>query len=259
MSFARGLVSQFEVVHALALRETRTRFGAHQLGYLWALVEPVLMVVTFIVVFMVVDREAPEGMDLFSFMTTGILPYVVFSNSLNQVANAISGNKALLFYPHVQPLDLVIARSLLELMTGAAVLIALMGSHALWSRDLHVVNPLYIVGGWFFAGMLGTVFGLVFCSLAEYSPAIERARSPLMRPMFWISGVFFTVDHVPVELRETALINPLLHCTEMFRAGFFASHDTTHVDVGYVLLWIVVVGFAGLALERNIRRRIQLT
>jgi len=35
--FLRGLVVQGEVIHALILRETRTRFGAYQLGYLWAL------------------------------------------------------------------------------------------------------------------------------------------------------------------------------------------------------------------------------
>lgn len=259
MSFARGLVTQFEVVHALALRETRTRFGAHQLGYLWAVLEPVLMVVTFIVVFLVVGRSAPDGMDLFSFMTTGILPYLVFANSLNQVANSISGNKALLFYPHVQPLDLVIARSVLELVTGAAVLIALMGAHALLTRSISIVEPLQVVGGWFLAGMLGTVFGLVFCSLAEYSNAVDRARGPLMRPLFWISGVFFTVSHVPDNMRDTALINPVLHCTELFRAGFFSSQDATYVSVPYVLLWIVLVGFVGLALERNVRRRIRLT
>ena len=259
MSLARGLVSQLEVVHALALRETRTRFGQNQLGYLWAVIEPILMVVTFIIVFVVVGQEAPPGMDLFSFMTTGILPYVVFINSLNQVANSIAGNKALLFYPHVQPLDLVIARSLLELVTGAAVLIALMGAHALWTREVIAVEPLQIVGGWFLAGMLGTVFGLVFCALAEYSAAVDRARGPLIRPMFWISGVFFTASQVPESLRETALINPVLHCTELFRAGFFASHEATHASVGYVLVWIILVGFVGLSLERNVRRRIRLT
>jgi capsular polysaccharide transport system permease protein len=226
---------------------------------LWAVVEPVLMVVTFIIVFVVVGRPAPDGMDLFSFMTTGILPYIVFANSMNQVANSIAGNKALLFYPHVQPLDLVIARSVLELITGAAVLIALMGAHALWTRTIHIVEPLHVVGGWFLAGMLGTVFGLVFCALAEYSNAVDRARGPLMRPLFWISGVFFTVSHIPESMRDTALINPLLHCTELFRAGFFATQDTTYVDVPYVLLWIVLVGFVGLALERNVRRRIDFT
>lgn len=259
MSFARGLVTQFEVVHALALRETRTRFGAHQLGYLWAVLEPVLMVVTFIVVFMIVKRPAPEGMDLFSFLTTGILPYLVFANSMNQVANSIAGNKALLFYPHVQPLDLVIARSVLELITGAAVLIVLMGGHALWSKEFVMDEPLQVIGGWFLAGMLGTVFGLMFCALAEYSNAVDRARGPLMRPLFWISGVFFTADHVPEAMRPTSLINPLLHCTDLFRAGFFESYDATYVSVPYVLLWIILVGFVGLALERNVRRRIDFT
>ena len=38
----RGLWLSAEVVHALVLRETRTRFGGHKLGYAWALLEPIL-------------------------------------------------------------------------------------------------------------------------------------------------------------------------------------------------------------------------
>ena len=60
MLAARGLLPQLRVVQAIALRETRTRFGAHQLGYLWALVEPVLWILTFYGLFTVAS-EALEG------------------------------------------------------------------------------------------------------------------------------------------------------------------------------------------------------
>ena len=46
MSFLYGLVRQGEVVHAVLLLETRTRFGAYSLGYLWALIEPTLFIST---------------------------------------------------------------------------------------------------------------------------------------------------------------------------------------------------------------------
>ena len=47
----RGSLTQLQVVHALLLRETKTRFGANQLGYLWALIEPSLVIAMFAIVY----------------------------------------------------------------------------------------------------------------------------------------------------------------------------------------------------------------
>ncbi len=259
MSLARGMMGQFEVVHALALRETRTRFGAHRLGYAWALLEPVVMIGTFIGVFALANRPGPEGMTLFGFLATGLVPYTLFSNSVTQVANAIAGNKPLLFYPKVLVLDLVIARALLELGTYFIVFIALLGGHALWSQELKIDEPLLVISGMVLAGLLGTVFGLVFCGLGQYSNLADRARGPLIRPFFWVSGIFFTASQLPEAAQNVLKYNPVVHPIEMVRAGWFESYDADFADPGYVMMFILIVGFIGLALERTVRRRIDFS
>ncbi len=258
LSLAQGLMGQFEVVHALVLRETRTRFGAHRLGYAWALLEPLVMIGTFIGVFLIAHRKSPDGMTLFGFLATGLVPYTLFSNSVAQVANAINGNKPLLFYPKVQVLDLVIARFFLELGTYALVLIVLLGTHALWIQEFHIDEPMLVIGGMVLSGLLGSAVGLIFCALAQYSNLADRARGPLIRPLFWVSGIFFTATQVP-RGGEALLYNPVLHPIEMVRAGWFESYDANLARPGYVLLWILVLGFIGLALERTVRRRLNFS
>lgn len=258
-SFARGLALQLEVVHALVLRETRTRFGAHQLGYLWALLEPIFMILTFYVVFRLANRRVPEGMDLFSFITTGYAPYMLFANSASRVADAIRSNKALLFYPRVHTLDLVYARAALEAATQSAVFVVLMAGHALYHERFAIDSALMTVAGFALASLFGTALGLVFCTLDQFSQAVERVRGPLMRPMFWISGIFFVASELPDGVRGAMLYNPLLHATELVRAGWFPSHDASVVDVGYCLVWIVTLAFIGLSLERIVRHRVELT
>ena len=257
--FFRGLALQAEVVHALVLRETRTRFGAHQLGYVWALAEPILSILTFFVLFRVLKRGAPEGMDLFSFVATGLVPYTLFSSSANRVAEAINGNQALLYYPQVRPLDLVIARSVLEAATHGAVFLVLLGVHALWIQELEIDNILLTLLGFILAGALGTSLGVVFCFLGQLSNAVERARGPMMRPLFWISGIFFTAASLPDQVRDVMLWNPVLHITELVRDGWFVSYSSDHLQVAYVCMWILALGTAGLLLERLVRKRIELT
>lgn len=257
--FLRGLVAQGEVVHALVLREIRTRFGEHKLGYLWALLEPITVILTFWGLFHIADRPAPAGMDVFSFITTGFVPYQLFASTARRVAESINGNQALLYYPPVQPLDLVIARAALEGATLAAVFLVLMLLHAAYLQELRVDSALATLGGLVLSWLLGAAVGLVFCCLSQFSNVVDRARGPLLRPLFWISGIFFTAESLPPAFQAVALHNPVLHAIELVRAGWFSSYGAEHVDLAYVLEWIGGAALTGLVLERVVRRRIEMS
>jgi capsular polysaccharide transport system permease protein len=175
-AFSRGLGSQLDVIVALILRETRTRFGRNRLGYLWALVEPIVVTFTFYAVLLVAGRATPPGMGMFGFIATGVLPYTLFSNTVTRVSDAVSSNKALLYYPQVRPLDLVIARALLEAATFVAVFILVMGADALIARRLDLDSSLQVIGGLAIASAVGTTLGLIFCGLGQVSSSRSRSR-----------------------------------------------------------------------------------
>lgn len=259
MKFIDGLLAQLEVINALALRETRTRYGLNKLGYVWALVEPTLFILTFYIAFWLASREAPLGMTLFSFTTTGVIPYLIFTNTANQVAEAINGNKALLFYPQVNPLDVVAARIYLEFVTYSGVFLILLGVESLYLQRLTFDDPLLIAMGFVFASLFGGAVGLVFCALGQLTTAIDRARGPLLRPFFWVSGIFFTAASLPPSMRNFMLYNPVLHVVELTRAGFFERYDDRFVNPGYVATCILALLLVGLALMRVVRRRIEVT
>jgi len=255
----KALSVQLQVVHAILLRETKTRFGSNQLGYVWALIEPMLWVATFGGMYYVLGRMGPPGMDMVPFLVTGIVPFLMFRGTATQCMNAISGNKGLLFYPHVQPLDLVLARVLLEWTTYVLVFAVMMAVPALLSGELAIDNPLRIIVGFVLASGLGTGVGLVFCGLSVFSPTVERLQGPLLRPLFWLSGIFFVVDALPTSARDLLLYNPVLHTVELVRDGWFPGRQSQHVDAWYPAAWVLVLLFFGLSLERVARRRLQLT
>ncbi len=258
-SFGRGLMSQLEVIHALVLRETRTRFGAHKLGYMWALLEPIMMILTWLVLFRIAHRRVPDGMDPFAFLATGVIPYYAFSNTMHRVADSIKGNKALLFYPHVRPLDLAMARVVLELVTYFTVFVVLLGANALYVEHLEISDPMKIIMGFGLASMFGASCGLVFCVLAQFSNTVDRVRGPLTRPFFWVSGIFFTAEALPDRIRHGMLYNPVLHATELVRDGWFPNYTSHHVDPTYVMQWVLGLALVGLSLERVVRRKIEVT
>ncbi|MDJ0761652.1 MAG: ABC transporter permease [Myxococcota bacterium] len=259
MTFARGLYAQLQVIHAILLREVMTRFGAYQLGYLWALIEPLLWLLTFAVMFFLVNRQIPDGMDLIGFLTTGIFPYMIFRQTVDRSMTAIAANKALLFYPQIRPLDLVIARCTLEIATLVTVFVLILAFNSLFNVPLVIDNLLLVMAGLAMAGMLGAVLGLTISALSVYSNIVERIIGPLLRPLFWISGLFFTANELPTAVRKIFLWNPVLHTVELTRDGVFTQYDSREVDIGYLAMCILVFAFLGLALERMARRRLDVT
>lgn len=254
----RGLSEHADVVWALVLRETLTRFGKQRLGYLWALIEPTLVIALFYGSHTIAERRPPAGMDMFPFIATGVLPYTAFAHGAHRVAEAINANRPLLYYPRVRPLDLVLGRAVLEAGTSGAAFLVIMGAHALAWQSLAVDDALLVVLGMGLAAALGGAVGLLFCGLGQLSPAADRARGPMLRPLFWISGIFFTAEALPDGVRDGLLVNPVLHCTELVRDGWFDTYTDAHASVAYVLLWLGGVAVVGLTLERVVRRRIEV-
>lgn len=248
-----------QVVYALFLRETKTRFGDSQLGYLWAVTQPLLWIGMFAAFYSVFGHMTPPGMSILAFLTTGIVPFSLFRETAGRCLSAISSNKGLLFYPKVRPLDLIVARVALEAVTQLTVLAVLMGGIALYDGPFSIDSALEILGGLALASGLGASFGLVCCGLSVFSGSVERLFPSILRPIFWFCAIFHPVEAVPPAFRDIILLNPLTHAIELVRDGWFPGYEAPHSDPIYPLVWILVMLFFGLSLERVARRSLELT
>jgi capsular polysaccharide transport system permease protein len=77
--------------------------------------------------------------------------------------------------------------------------------------------------------------------------------------LFWISGLFFTVEDLPEGAQRALLFNPVLHSVELVREGWFSSYESPGASVPYVLYFALAFLSVGLLLERVVRRKIELS
>ena len=76
------------------------------------------------------------------------------------------------------------------------------------------------------------------------------------RPLFFISGLFFTAEMMPTGVREFLLLNPILHMIEWLRSAFFVEFESRHASVEYALAGALVSAFLGLVMLRGLGKRI---
>ena len=94
-------------------------------------------------------------------------------------------------------------------------------------------DPLRLIAGILLAWMLGASFGRLAAILADISDSAQRIVPIILRPLFWVSGIFFIASELPDAALSVLWFNPLLHIVEYIRTGMF-SNFSSHVATPFV-------------------------
>lgn len=248
--------TQARIVAALVLREMRTRFGRSRLGYLWAVVEPIGHLLTLGSVFSLLNQGAPPAGDsLFLFYLTGLLPFLLFGHVASDLAPALAANAAVLQVPIIKRIDVIVARSLLLLATEIVVgALALAGAALLGAQGMPA-DPLSAAQAVCLTWLLATGVGTANLVLSELLRSWDVLFAAVNRLLYFASGIYYSPVVMPDEVRRVLAWNPVLHCVEWFRAGFYRQYEPHWLDRVYLLTWAAGALLLGLAAERALRRR----
>ena len=248
---------QIRVIGALILRETRTRFGASQFGYVWALVEPIGHVVVLGFVYYLFGRKTPVGTSLELYFITGIFPYFLYEKTGTRLSGAITANKALLNLPMVRNLDVIFARAILEMATILVVLLILIGALFLYGVEEAIpFDPVQAGEAFLAMWLFGTGIGSINAVINSINKSWDNIFRLFTRPIFLLSGIFYSADHFPEPFRTYLLYNPIVHGVEWFRSAFYEGYSIETLDKPYLIAWAFWSLVAGLALEWVMAKKI---
>ena len=134
----------FRTVGALVLREMSTTYGRTPGGYIWAIVEPVAIVMLLAVGFSLLLRAPSLGTSFLLFYASAVLPLRVFQIIVNAIGGAISFNKALMGYPRVTFVDVIAGRLILQTLTQVMVNIIVILGIIYWDNVREIIDPVPI-------------------------------------------------------------------------------------------------------------------
>ncbi|MGR8933304.1 MAG: ABC transporter permease [Gammaproteobacteria bacterium] len=248
---------QKRVIGALILREIHTRYGDRQFGYLWEIFEHVAHILVLVVLFTLLSRSPPIGDSFGVFFATGLIPFLLFMHITQQVVNAVNNNQPLLSYPMVLPLDLMVARALLECATTGVVIMLFLAVGFYFNLFMPVDSLLDIFIAFALIIPLGIGYGMVVALLKFYSPVFATLYSFLNRPLYFMSGLFYIADNLPIGVQKVLFFNPLLHINEWVRSGFYSTYESHFLDKYYVVSVSIVFLFIGLVVERLTKDKVR--
>ena len=250
------LVTSFRSVSALMLREMTTRYGRTPGGYLWAILEPLGMIVLLGFAWSLLARSPSIGTSHLLFKGTGFLVLHTFTMLGGQVGKALSFSKPLLRYPRVTWVDAIVARFLLNTMVAfTATFLILTGIIIYEGIDtLLRWGPLFAAMG--LAAALGLGVGCLNAYLFIRFPVWQQIWAILTRPLFIISGVILIYEDMPLIAQKVLWYNPVLHLTGLMRDGFYPMYRPDYISFVFIGLCIVLPMVTGLLLLRRHHREL---
>ncbi len=252
----RSLTIQLRVIGALLMREVLTRYGRHNIGFLWLFMEPMIFTLGVTALWTLTKAAHGSSLPIVAFAVTGYSSVLLWRSMPGRCSNAIEPNLSLMYHRHVKVIDIFASRILLEIAgtTTSFVTLMLIFIAIGWMEPPEDI--LKIVLGWFMLAWFGAALGLLIGALSARTEIVEKIWHPMAYLLFPLSGAVFMVEWLPPAAQKMVLLLPMVHGVEVLREGYFGSMIHAHYDLVYMATCNLILTLLSLAQERVISREV---
>lgn len=253
-SIRLGWAVQRRVVGALLMREVLTRYGRHNIGFLWLFVEPMLFTLGVTAFWNLTLSFHGTTLPITAFAVTGYSTVLLWRNMPTRCVQAIEPNLSLLYHRQVKVIDIFLARLLLEAAGATCSFLVLSVLFSFLEMMSLPEDVLMVIWGWALLAWFGAALAIYIGALSEQYEVVEKLWHPLAYLSFPLSGAAFSVNSLPQSAQEFLIYVPMVSATEYLREGYFGSRYIGHYDMAYLVLFNLVLTLFALAEVRKVSR-----
>ena len=243
----------------LTKRDLRVRYSTSALGYLWSILDPLVMAGIYWFVFTVIFDRSIAGEDPYIvFMLIALLPWTWFNGAVSDSTRAfIRGAKLIRStkIPRTIWVASIVCSKGIEFVASLPVL-------AIFAIATHAVlhwEAVYFVLGLLIQFVLTLGVSLIVAPLVVFFRDMERAVKLSLRFLFYASPVIYGVQALPDNLSVFAAFNPLTGIFSLYRGAFFPDQLSLFnalVAAGMSILILVVGLYVFKRSERAVLKEI---
>ena len=248
-----SLKIQLSVINALIYRELKTRVSNVKFGIFGVFIEPVGVLAVFIILIGALRSNSSVPMSIALFLLCGITLYTLFQSIAIRALNAMKANKALFIYKPVKPVDAVIARAIVETGLYSIVFIVILGAIFIFNNRIILDNFPLLVTVFITLSLCATGFGLFFMVAGFRFQWLSLVVPLFFRPLWFVSGVFFSINQLPQWLRPWLSWNPILQAIELTRSACDSNYilNPTVISLPYLITCAIITLTLGLWIYIN--------
>ncbi len=204
------------LLYTLTLFRLAVRYKQSALGWVWAALQPLGMMLVYTLVFSRVARVGSEGVPYPLFVCSALLPWNFFSGAVSNAVNGLASHSVLLTKLHfpreIIPLSYVFA-ALVDFAIAWSILSVLMVYYRVsvsW-KTLYAI-PVFVI----LLAFTSATSLVLSCVQVRFRDA-GAALPVLLQIGMFATPVVYSVDSIPARFRHLYLLNPVASLIENFR------------------------------------------
>ncbi len=239
----------------LVRRDFEQRFVGSAVGWIWGLIHPLVLLLSWVFVFQVcLGMVAPPGEDKYSlFIFAGMLPWLLFSETVQRCAPCLL-DQANLITKTVFPAEIVPVSVFLSTLISHLLAVALMVTAAgLWINQISiflVMLPIFMLT----VGLLAIGVGWIVASLHVFLRDTAQILNVILTFWFWGTPIFIAEEKFPPWAGFLLHLNPLYYAVRSYRAILLHSTMPSFEDLAISAAWGIGVFVVGGLFFRYMKR-----
>lgn len=241
----------------LSARDLKVRYSTSALGYVWSVLDPLLMSGIYWFVFTQVFSRGSIGAEPYIvFLLSGLLPWVWFNSAVTDFTRAFNKDARLVrstAIPRSIWVNRIVLSKGVEFLLSMPVLIlfAVFAVPGVQVTGLLVLFPVAIL----LQLCLLIGLGLLIAPLCVLWGDLERTTRLILRALFYASPIIYSVSDLPGVFAQIAAANPLAGILVLYRVGLFPDQWNGLTVAVSVVVSLGALG-AGVLVFRRLERSV---
>jgi homopolymeric O-antigen transport system permease protein len=255
--FLQNLVERRTLVYQLARRDFQQRYVGSAAGWLWGIIHPLVLLVSWVFVFQICMKiELPRGevtQNYVMFLLCGFLPWLLFQETVQRASGALIDHanliKRTVFPAEIVPITVYLSVLVSHLL--ALVLVVVAVAVVLKHFSLAVLFlPIYL----FFLGLIAVGLGWIVASLNVYLRDTAQVTTVILTLWFWLTPIFIPEKSYPEPAQFLLAWNPLRYVVRAYRERLLTSSLPNLEEIAVLAAWGIASFVIGGLFFRYLKR-----
>ena len=243
-----------ELLYFLTWRDVKVRYKQTLLGAAWAILQPLLTMLIFTLLFGLLAGIKSEGIPYPLFAYGGLLIWTFFSNSVTNSGNSLVGSSNLItkiYFPRMIIPAAAVAAGLVDLILAFIIQIGMMIYYRVPPTWALVMIPVLVS----VTALLALGVGMWLSALNVKYRDIRYAIPFVIQLWMFASPIIYPLSMLPKKWQWVLLLNPLTGIIQNFRIAMFGNQPfewtSLAISVAITLLVLTYSAFSFRRMERH--------
>ena len=239
----------------LVRRDFEQRFVGSAVGWIWGLINPLVLLLSWVFVFQYCLKvPPPQGENYYSlFVFAGMLPWLLFSETVQRCAPSLLDQSNLItktvFPSEIIPVSVFLSTLLSHLLALVLMIVAT----GLWDNHISiflVLLPLYMLA----VGLFAVGVGWIVASLHVFLRDTAQVLGVILTFWFWATPILIDEGRFPQRAKFLLYANPLYYVVRSYRTILLHSTMPSFADLGIAAAFGIAVFCLGGLFFRYMKR-----